>query len=274
MDRRFLFLIGGIVLIIAIFIGIPKKKNIDDNPPVGVQQQDDPAALEIYEQAQLLRADRKLLETKKLLEQLLNDYSDFQQIERIQEELEAVNMEIIHSNIPTEQSIVHTVKRGDTLGALAKKFGTTVELIKKNNNLPSDMIRIGQKLRIWTGKFNIFVDKSQNILILKNKEDVVKVYSVSTGENNSTPVGDFKITTKLVDPVWFNRGVVVPPESPENVLGSRWLGFNIEGYGIHGTTEPGTIGQQVTAGCVRMRDQEVEELYSIIPLGTRIKIVD
>jgi lipoprotein-anchoring transpeptidase ErfK/SrfK len=77
-----------------------------------------------------------------------------------------------------------------------------------------------------------------------------------------------------VDPVWFNKGIVVPPESPQNVLGSRWLGFDLSGYGIHGTIEPDTIGQQVTAGCVRMHNKDVEELYNIIPRGTRVAVVD
>ncbi len=53
-----------------------------------------------------------------------------------------------------------------TLAELAKKHGTTIELIKRSNNLSSNVIRIGQKLRIWTGTFNIFVDKSQNIPII------------------------------------------------------------------------------------------------------------
>ena len=66
----------------------------------------------------------------------------------------------------------------------------------------------------------------------------------------------------------------MPPESSQNVLGTRWLGFNLSGYGIHGTTEPETIGQQVTAGCIRMRNEDVEELYSIVQLETRVVVVD
>jgi lipoprotein-anchoring transpeptidase ErfK/SrfK len=169
---------------------------------------------------------------------------------------------------------MHEVSPGDSLGKLAKQYGTTVDLIKKSNNLKNDTIRAGQRLRIWKGQFNIFVDKSQNILILKNGNEVVKVYNVSTGLNNSTPVGTFKIVSKLVDPVWFKSGAIVPPQSSDNVLGTRWMGFDIAGYGIHGTVEPGKIGQQVTAGCVRMRNEEVEELYTLIPIGTSVQIVD
>jgi lipoprotein-anchoring transpeptidase ErfK/SrfK len=147
-------------------------------------------------------------------------------------------------------------------------------LIKRSNRLTSNVIRLGQQLRIWTGTFNIFVDKSQNLLTLKDQDEVLKVYNVSTGAGNITPVGEFEIVSKLVDPVWFNKGIVVPPESPQNVLGSRWLGFDLSGYGIHGTIEPDTIGQQVTAGCVRMHNKDVEELYNIIPRGTRVAVVD
>lgn len=222
-----------------------------------------------------LKKEGDVVKAKELYQAILTDHSDFNQVEQVQKDLETLNLELIFSNTPVEgKTVFHTVGNGDTLGELAKKYGTTVELIQKSNNLTNNMIRVGQKLRIWTGVFNIVVDKSQNILILKDGNDVLKVYKVSTGSNNSTPVGEFTIISRLVDPVWFNKGIVVPPESPQNVLGSRWLGFDLPGYGIHGTIEPETIGQQVTAGCVRMRNEDVEELYSIIPRGTKVVIVD
>ncbi len=235
---------------------------------------DDDAPRELHKQANALRKDNELLKAREILRTVYNDYPDYQNIEMVQAELEELNMQIIFSNTQSENSVIHEVVKGDTLGELAKKYGTTIELIKRNNNLSSDVIRIGQKLRIWTGQFNIFVDKSQNILILKERDNIVKVYNVSTGKNSSTPEGQFKVTNKLTDPVWFNKGVVVPPESPANVLGTRWLGFDIPGYGIHGTVEPDRIGEQVTAGCVRMRNAEVEELFSIIPVGTTVEIVN
>ena len=62
--------------------------------------------------------------------------------------------------------------------------------------------------------------------------------------------------------------------SPENSLGTRWLGFDKKGYGIHGTVEPETIGQQVSQGCVRMLNEDVEELYDLLPRGTRVTVQD
>jgi len=231
-------------------------------------------AKKMYKEAVALKESRKLDEAKNLYQKILTEYPNAGNMENIQKELEDVNMKLIYSNTPSPKAVVHEIQSGDSLAKLASKYGTTVNLIKRSNNIKSDTIHVGQKLRIWTGKFSIFVDKSQNILILKSDGEVVKVYHVSTGVNNSTPVGTFKIISKLIDPVWFNKGVVVPPESPENVLGSRWMGFDLAGYGIHGTIEPETIGQQITAGCVRMRNEEVEELYDLIPMSTEVTVVD
>ncbi len=288
-------LIISVVLLTSVFVWIALSKEKVTTPQVALKTpvkaqtkspikttakisspaQDDKTAQMLFDQAQKLKDDRQLLKAKELYQKITNDYSGFEKIDQVQAELENVNMQIILSNLPVpSKTVLHTIETGDSLGKLALKYGTTVDLIKRNNNLKSDVIRLGQKLRIWTGKFNIFVDKSQNVLLLKDGSEVIKSYHVSTGENNSTPVGQFKITSRLIDPVWYNKGVVVSPESPENVLGTRWMGFDIPGYGIHGTIEPDKIGQQVTAGCVRMRNQEVEELYSIVPMGTMVSITD
>jgi lipoprotein-anchoring transpeptidase ErfK/SrfK len=228
----------------------------------------------LQQQAAVLKSEGELIKAKEIYRSIVTDYPFIEDIQSVQQQLESVNLEILFSNLQTEDTLVHEVVSGDSLDKLAKKYTTTIDLIKRSNNLKSDVIRVGQKLRVWTGKFNIHVDKSQNVLLLKEGDEVIKVYRVSTGSDNSTPIGTYKITSKLPDPVWFNKGIVLPPESPENVLGTRWLGFDLPGYGIHGTIEPETIGQQVTAGCVRMRNEEVEELYSIVPLGTEVTIVN
>ncbi|MBF0386228.1 MAG: L,D-transpeptidase family protein [Candidatus Omnitrophica bacterium] len=231
-------------------------------------------AEEAYKQAQSLLAEGKVLDAKAAFEQLTAEHPDYKNIEQAQKDLYDLNMKIIFSDIVTPNAVIHEVVAGDTLGKICKKYNVNMDLVKISNGMKNEVVRLGQKLRIWTGKFNVYVDKSQNILMLKSGEEVVKVYNVSTGANNSTPVGVFKITTRLENPVWFKAGAVIPPESPENVLGTRWMGFDKEGYGIHGTVAPDKIGQQVTAGCIRMRNEEVEELYKLLPRGTEVTIVD
>ena len=171
-------------------------------------------------------------------------------------------------------SVIHEVKPGDNLTLIGKKYNTTVDLLKRMNHLSSDRLVPGQTLKASTYKFAVVVDKSQNILILKGDEEVLKTYVVSTGSNSSTPAGVFKVTQKLVNPTWYKAGAVVPYGSPENVLGTRWLGISKQGYGIHGTTEPEKLGQQVTAGGVRMRNVEAAEIYAFLVPGSEVTIVD
>ncbi len=229
---------------------------------------------DIYKQAQAMMEQGQLLEAKAALTQIVAEHTDYKNIEQVEQDLYNVNMQVLFSNIAAPKTLVHEVVVGDTLGKICRKYNVTMDMVKTSNGMSSDVVRVGQKLRIWTGKFSIYVDKSQNTLMLKSDDEILKVYSVSTGANNSTPVGVFKIINKLQDPVWYKAGAVIPPESPDNALGSRWLGFDLTGYGIHGTVQPDKIGQQITSGCVRMRNSDVEELYKIVPVNTEVTVAD
>ncbi len=272
MNKKVLIFVVG--LIIAIFFMVISTKSKESI----LKQQEDISAetpQQLYKRAIDHKKNYEKLKAKEIYQKILSDYSDFENIESVQKELEDLNIEIITSSVETPQTVIHDVQSGDTLGKLAKKYGTTIELIKMRNDLKSNVIRIGQRLSIWTGSFNIFVDKSQNIFMLRNNDEIVKTYTVSTGKDVSvTPIGEFIIVNKLINPVWFNKGVVLPPESPANVLGSRWMGFDLSGYGIHGTIYPETIGSHETAGCVRMYNEDVEEIFSMVPRGIKVVIVE
>lgn len=222
----------------------------------------------------ILLAKGMLLEAKGYYANLISTFPNSDIIGLAQERLGDVNMKILFSSIVTPLDKTYEVKEGDTLEKIAKDYHSTVELLKRSSGLSGNTIKPGMRLKITTANYSIVVDKSQNTLTLKSGEEFIKLYRVSTGEHNSTPVGTFKIINKLVDPVWYKAGAAVPPQSPDNILGSRWLGLSKPGYGIHGTTDPVSIGKQITAGCVRMVNQEVEELFSIVPVGTEVTIID
>lgn len=219
-------------------------------------------------------AKGNLYAAKQAYQQLINEFPDSKQVSEWQKKTEEINIKLLFSPVLTPKSVLYEIKPGDTLTRIAREFKTTPELLRKANAISDDRIRPGRKLKVWTSPFSVVVDKSQNSLILKSDEEVIKTYIVSTGANNSTPTGTFKIVNKLANPTWFKTGAAIPPESPENILGTRWMGFDLAGYGIHGTTEPQSLGRQVTQGCVRMANPEVEELYTIIPVGTEVTIVD
>jgi len=221
-------------------------------------------------------AGGNLLEARKLYRGALEDPKNNPRLPEIKKRLEELNLAVLFSPAMDECSVACQVEGGDNLFKIAKKYDTTVALIKRANSLTTDAIRPGQQLKVNTCRFSILVNKTANILMLKVKDsdEVLKTYVVSTGKGGSTPAGNFKITNKLVDPVWYKTGAVISPDSPENVLGTRWMGLDAAGYGIHGTTAPQDLGKQVTLGCVRMLNFDAEELYDIVPVGTEVTIVE
>lgn len=291
--------IGLVLIIILIFIvvgtggkdktkGLPELKAIQgliskDNLDEAKEKIDEFAAKNpgadtlgeiYYELANAYKKNGNIVKARDAYRTILRKYQNVDNILEVQESLGHLNIEILFSPRITDTDILYEVEPGDTLSKIAKKFGTTVDLIKAANSLKSDIIQARSNLKISKAKYKILVDKSQNILTLLSDNEIMKVYQVSTGENNSTPLGTFKIINRIKDPVWYTQGAIVPAESPDNILGSRWLGFSKPGYGIHGTVDPKSVGRQATKGCIRMLNSDVEELYTIIPIGTEVTIVD
>ncbi len=205
---------------------------------------------------------------------LLRNYPELIEEEQVQEKLDHVRNERFKEMTSGAEVIEYTVQPGDSLSRLAGKFNTTVNMIKNMNDLRSDTIRIGQTLKISSATFSVLVNKTDNILKLKKDGEVYKTYDVATGKDNRTPEGKFTITEKLIEPPWTRPqdGKLILPDSDEYELGKRWMAFDKPGYGIHGTNDESTIGQHVTQGCVRMKNDDVIELYDIIPRGTKVEI--
>ena len=270
MNKRLLLVIASILALIVFATLIIKKAHLPFHVRGGKITSSGTLSLKAADSLK----KGNLWEAKSCYLRLISEFPNSGEIMNWQKRTEEINIKLLFSPVATPKSIVYEIKPGDTLARIAKEFKTTPELIMRSNNLKNDKILPGRKIKVWTAPFSIVVDKSQNTLILKTDEEIIKTYIVSTGLNNSTPVGNFKIINKLTHPTWFKAGAVVAPNTPDNVLGSRWMGFDLPGYGIHGTTEPDNLGKQITQGCVRMSNSEVEELYAIVPVGTEVTIVD
>ncbi len=224
--------------------------------------------------ALIYRQQQKLSEARKLCQTLLDKFPQSSLGEQTQTLLGQINIALLFSPVVAQEDSIYVVRSGDTLAEIAQSHKTTVDFVKRSNALKNDIIRPGQRLKVPKGLFSIVVDKSQRQLLLTRDGQFIKLYDIAPGKENSTPEGTFKIINRIPNPVWYAQGAVVPPDSPENVLGTRWLGFDKPGYGIHGTVEMIPIMQQQSAGCVRMVNSDVEELFTIIPIGTEVTIVN
>jgi LysM repeat protein len=204
--------------------------------------------------------------------------------QEIEEVLGDVSIMLITTPRQMPEKTDYTIRSGDYLSKLAREFGTTKALIQKSNQIDDpNRIRQGDRLRILNKvDFSIHVRKRANDLVLKMNGEFVKRYRVGTGEFGRTPVGTFKIVDRIVEPVWWRPdGKAIPYGEEGNVLGTRWMKIEatgdtpaIVGYGIHGTWDDDSIGKQSSAGCIRMLNADVEELFMIVPLGVVVTITD
>jgi hypothetical protein len=168
-------------------------------------------------------------------------------------------------------SFFYKPQDSESFYGICRKFNMSPELLKKVNNI-TDEKSLPDKLKIVPGNFSIVIERGKNILTLYRENKFFKEYNVATGYNLSTPLGEYYIITKLIKPPWIDGDKIVPPEDPAYPLGTRWMGLSGTRLGIHGTKDPQYIGEYVTSGCIRMKNNDIEELYMIVPFGTKVTI--
>lgn len=112
------------------------------------------------------------------------------------------------------------------------------------------------------GELRIEIDTEKKTLTLLVDDQIYKVYPCAVGKSSTkSPVGEWRIIQKGTN--WGGG------------FGTRWLGLNVPWgiYGIHGTNNPSSIGTAASAGCIRMQNKDVEQLYPWISVGTRVSII-
>jgi len=125
----------------------------------------------------------------------------------------------------------------------------------------------------------IVVDRTTNELFLYDRFELENSYHVATAAAGYvTPPGDWTIIDKRENPTWTNPapdtwGADLPasiPPGPGNPLGTRALYLNAPGIRIHGTSDVSSIGTHASHGCIRMLMSDVEQIYPLVPIGTRV----
>jgi len=119
----------------------------------------------------------------------------------------------------------------------------------------------------------IVVSLEDRKLALIEDGKVMRVYPVAVGKASTpSPQGTFTIERRVVNPVYRHGGKTVQP-GPGNPVGTRWMGLNIRGYGIHGTNAPKSIGKAASHGCIRMARADLEELYEMVAVGDTVELI-
>jgi lipoprotein-anchoring transpeptidase ErfK/SrfK len=186
----------------------------------------------------------------------------------------------------------YAIASGDAISRLPRKRELAIDwrLLKRVNGLTEDdltRLKVGQKIKLVRGPFHAVVNKSDYRLdIFSGSPDepenwvYIRSFKVGLGEGNGTPVGNFVVKSRQVNPPWTNprTGEKFSADDPKNPIGEYWVGWEgvgasaaFKGFGIHGTIDPSSVGQQKSMGCVRLLNEEVAMVYEF--LTERISVV-
>lgn len=206
--------------------------------------------------------------------------------EKIRAELTKLNQRLVFGPdcVPGDPFVqAYSLESGDTLVRLPKKLGLSVDhlFLKRINNIQdAGRLQVGQRIKLVKGPFQAVVYKREFRLDLYMGESEDRVYvrsfRVGLGAQDSTPEGTYavKANSKLINPAWTNPRTHerFEPNDPKNPLGEFWIGLigvsdnirDLEGYGIHGTIDPDSIGQQKSMGCIRMAADDIALVYELL----------
>ncbi|MDD2850702.1 MAG: L,D-transpeptidase family protein [Desulfuromonadaceae bacterium] len=196
---------------------------------------------------------------------------------------------------------VYTVVRGDSLRLVAAKLGVSQKHLRSMNNLEARAtVKVGQKLAYNNRKIiprqmkdGIIVNIPDRTLYYFQKGELVSSLPVAVGSATKnekyvwqTPVGKFKITAKVKDPVWTvptsiqtemeEQGKEVVSRvlpGPENPLGKYAIRTSIPGIMIHSTTKPSSIYGFSSHGCIRLSPNQMREFFPQIRVNTKGEII-
>ncbi len=224
----------------------------------------------------LARGD--MLAARQRLNQALHLSADDAEQAELRSELARVGAEtVLSGQVFPDDPLTgrYIIQVGDTLEKIASANKIPLELlVQVNRVVDKNRIRAGQTLKVIHGPFRAVVDTKKFRLDLMLGDVFVKEYRVGLGVDDSTPRGDWRVGTKLMNPTYYppRGGTIVQADDPQNPLGERWIALEgVSGeavgqqrYGLHGTSDPSTIGKNQSMGCIRMTNEDAEEVYAFL----------
>ena len=166
----------------------------------------------------------------------------------------------------------YEVKPKDQFAVFARQYNVPWQYLAKLNHVDPKRIRPGQQLKVIKGPFCAIVELNHFLLTVHAYGYYVRAYPIGVGKENATPAGKFTVLNKVVRPQYTDPdGHVIEGGDPDNPLGHCWLDLG-KGYGIHGTIDPASIGKAESRGCIRLRNEDVEELYDMLVVGSEVSI--
>ncbi|RMF85096.1 MAG: LysM peptidoglycan-binding domain-containing protein [Planctomycetota bacterium] len=181
----------------------------------------------------------------------------------------------------------YEIQPGEYLLTIGKKFKVPYEFIMSINGIrDAGRIRAGQRIKVPHGPFHARIHRSAFRLDLYLQDVFVRSFPVALGRDSGTPLGKWKVGQRLTNPTYYppasaENKEIIAADDPSNPLGEHWIALigiegdavGQEGFGIHGTIEPDSIGKAASAGCVRMRNEDVALVYQTLQTGASTVLI-
>ena len=179
----------------------------------------------------------------------------------------------------------YSVQPGDTIDRVAQKYKVPWQLLARINGLmppgtPNNdetvkdrPLPAGRELKVVQGPFDAVVqlDKRQLTLMVQNR--YAGRFSIGIGRDQPTLDGQYIVGDKKLNPTYYGPdGITISPNDPKNPLGGAWIGLT-DRIGIHGAADPQSIGRDDNRGAICVSDRDLQDLYGILSVGSRVTIV-
>jgi lipoprotein-anchoring transpeptidase ErfK/SrfK len=260
--------------------GAPPAIGAAASPPA--RREDMLRGMRLIEQGQVV-------EGRTVLSKLLTGHPPLSPVDEqhIRDVLTSVNQELVFSpKITPGDPLVerYVVQSGDRLARVAPRYKVTYQLVEQINRISAQNLQADRPIKLIKGPFFAVVSKSQfrMDIYLMDQQGVpvyVRSFPVGLGENDSTPTGTWVIKkgSKTVNPDWRNprTGEYFKADDPKNPIGEYWLALeglddntrDKQGFGIHGTIEPDSIGRMMSLGCIRLNAADIEQVFKLLVDG-------
>ncbi|MCA8914373.1 MAG: L,D-transpeptidase family protein [Planctomycetes bacterium] len=209
------------------------------------------------------------------LAQLLENPLPAEERGRSIELFHTITDELFLSAVHNEFCDNYVVQPGDSYDKIARKHHISTNLLYDLNNRPRGkaMLHPNDNLKVPKGDPHLVVHKRDFTASIYFGEYLVRQYIIAHGRNNNTPEGSTTIISMTVDPEKSAQG----PNDPRGEMKLRWIGLDEyadhrTGIGFHGTQYPDSIPGMTSAGCIRMQDADVVELYDIVRIGNKVEV--
>jgi LysM repeat protein len=173
------------------------------------------------------------------------------------------------------------VRPGETLDQIAEEYAVPAGLLAKINGLRDPQsLQPGQELKVVRGPFQAVVELAKRELTVFLQGRYAGRFRIGVGRQCEQLEGIYEVKDKTVNPTYYGPDQVIDAEDPRNPWGERWIGLGEPGgdaaqtarVGIHGTENPLNVGSLTERGIISLGSRDVEDVYDILSVGSKVII--